>query len=261
MTELLGLPYSPWTEKARWALDVRRVPYTFRHYQPLVGEPALRVKLGRLRGRVTVPVLTTDDGGVLADSMDIARWSDGRGEGPRLFPAEHEAAVAGFVALSDRALAAGRAGSLSRMLSDEEALSEVVPRPLRGALGGLAVRIARLGIARTRRKYGGDQAGAEGHRQALIGALDEIRAALARAPAPSAPGGPRTLLGSLTFADIAVAQALVSAEPPASGLRMGPASRRCFMEPGLRERYADLVAWRDDLYRAYRTAPEAPPRG
>ena len=32
MTELLGLPYSPWTEKARFALDVRRVPYTFRYY-------------------------------------------------------------------------------------------------------------------------------------------------------------------------------------------------------------------------------------
>src|SRR5580698_1853504 len=99
MIELLGLVYSPWTEKARWALDVRRVLYTFRPYQPILGEPALRLKLGRLRGRVSVPVLTLDDGRVLADSADIARWADGRGEGPRLFPPEHEAAIAGFVAL------------------------------------------------------------------------------------------------------------------------------------------------------------------
>ena len=100
MPELLGLPYSPWTEKARFSLDARRVPYTFRHYQPLVGEPALRLKLRRPLGRVTVPVLTTGDGRVLADSMDIARWGDGRGEGPRLFPPGHEATVDRFVTLS-----------------------------------------------------------------------------------------------------------------------------------------------------------------
>src|SRR5689334_3306739 len=126
MTELLGLVFSPWTEKARWALDVRRVPYRFRHYEPLIGEPALRLKLRRLTGRVTVPVLTAGDGRVVADSADIARWADGRGEGPLLFPPEHEAAIAGFVALSERALAAGRALSLRRMLADDEALAEMV---------------------------------------------------------------------------------------------------------------------------------------
>src|SRR5579871_3919871 len=120
MTELLGLVYSPWSEKARFALDVRRVPYRFRHYQPLVGEPALRVKLRRFTGRVSVPVLTLDDGRVLSDSADIARWADGHGEGPRLFPPQHEAAIAGFIGLSERALAAGRALSLHRMLADEE---------------------------------------------------------------------------------------------------------------------------------------------
>ena len=118
MTELLGLPYSPWTEKARWALDARRVPYTFRHYQPLLGEPALRIKLRRPTARISVPVLTTSDGRAIADSADIARWADERGEGPRLFPAEHGAAIARFIALSERALAAGRALSLARMLAD-----------------------------------------------------------------------------------------------------------------------------------------------
>jgi glutathione S-transferase len=252
MNVLLGLPYSPWTEKARFALDARRVPYTFRHYQPLLGEPALRVKLRRFRGRVTVPVLTADDGRVLGDSMDIARWGDARGEGPRLFPAGQDAAIERFVALSERALAAGRARSLTRMLADEEALAEVLPPKLRAAPG--ALRVARFGIARTRRKYGGDRAADEAHLLALTAALDEIRAALAAAPAPEG-GAPRGLLGALSFADIAVAQALVSAEPPSSGIKMGPASRRSFVEPGLKEKYADLVAWRDDLYRAYRNAP------
>jgi glutathione S-transferase len=129
MTELLGLPYSPWTEKARWALDARGVPYEFRHYQPLLGEPALRAKLRRLRGRVSVPVLTDDAGAVVGDSADIARWADGRGEGPTFFPAEHADAIAEWVALSERALAAGRALALARVLEDDEALLELVPDP------------------------------------------------------------------------------------------------------------------------------------
>jgi glutathione S-transferase len=249
MTELLGLPYSPWSEKARWALDARRVPYRFRHYQPLIGEPALRVKLRRITGRVSVPVLTTDDGRVIADSADIAHWADGRGEGPRLFPAGEEDAVARFVALSERALAAGRALSLMRMLGDDDALAEMVPRPMRRALGPVAARIGAMGIRRTLRKYGGDREAGEAHRRTLIAALDEIRATLAQAPSGE---GPQTLLGRFTFADIAAAQALAFVEPPATGLKLGAASRRSFTDPELRERHADLIRWRDELYRAMR---------
>jgi glutathione S-transferase len=246
MTDLLGLPYSPWSEKARWALDVRHVPYTSRLYQPLIGEPALRVKLRRLSGRVTVPVLTTDDGRVLADSVEIARWADQHGDGPRLFPREEEAAVARFVDLSERGLAAGRALSLARMLHDEEALGEMVPRPLRRALGPLSPRLGGLGIRRTLRKYDGLANDEAAHRRALRAVLDEIRADLA---------GGRTLLRTFTFADIAAAQVLAFVEPPAAGaagLKLKPSSRRCFADPELRPQYADLIAWRDELYRTYR---------
>lgn len=250
MTELLGLAYSPWTEKARWALDARRVPYRFRHYQPLLGEPALRIKLRRAAGRVSVPVLTTSDGRVIADSADIARWASERGEGPQLFPAEHEHDVARFVDLSERALAAGRALSLARMLGDHEALAEMVPGPIRRALGPVAVRIGALGIHRTLRKYGAHGGSQDAHRRAFVAALDEVRDTLAKAPSGD---GPRTLLGRFTFADIAVAQALAFVRPPESGLKLGPASRRSFSDPDLAERYADLLAWRDELYRTRRT--------
>ena len=251
MTELLGIGFSPWTEKARWALDARRIPYSFRHYQPLLGEPALRVKLRKLTGRVSVPVLTTDEGRVIADSAEIARWADSRGEGPALFPAGHEAAVARFVALSERGLAAGRTLSLARMLKSDEALAEMVPRPIRRALGPLAPKLGAFGVARTQRKYGGDRSDLAAAKRALLADLDELRAALAEAPAGD---GPKTLLGHFSFADIAVAQMLAFGDPPASGLKLGPASRRSFSDPELRERYGDLLAWRDELYRVFRKA-------
>ncbi len=252
MTELLALPFSPWSERARWALDVRDVSYAYRVYQPVVGELALRAKLRRLRGRVTVPVLTTDEGRVIADSTDIARWADARGDGPALFPAGKEQAIARFVALSDRALEAGRALTLSRMLADDEALAEMVPGTLR-RFPRVAHRAGAFGIGRTLRKYGGDRAALDVHRRTLTSSLDELRAALAGSPGPE----PRTLLGKLTYADIAAAQVLLCAGPPAFGIKLRPASRRCWTDLELRERYADLVSWRDALYERYRPRPRA----
>ncbi len=244
MNELLCLPYSPWSEKARWALDARAVPYVARIYQPLIGEPALRFRTRRWRGRVSVPVLTDEDGGVHTDSADIARFADARGDGPTLFPAEHEAEIARFIDISERALSAGRARSLERMLRDDEALLEMVPRPLQRPLGPIAIAIAAGGVRRTLRKYAATSSSASEHEHALVVALDALRAAI---PASRGP-----LLGALTFADIAATQMLAFVSPPAFGLRVGPASRRTFHDPEVAERYGDLVDWRDAIYDAHR---------
>ena len=248
VTELLGLPYSPWSEKARWALDARHVPYTYKTYAPLVGEPALRLKLRQWRGTVSVPALTDDGGHTISDSANIARWADGRGDGPVLFPPELEPDIARFVELSERGLAAGRALSLFRVLGDREALEEMVPRDVRGAIGPLAAPLGAFGIRRTLRKYG-STSDRETHERALVEVLDALRAALAKAP-PSA--GPKTLLGRFTFADVAMAQVLAFVQPPAFGLRIGAASRRNFTDTAMAARYADVVQWRDALYDAYR---------
>jgi glutathione S-transferase len=248
MPVLLGIPYSPWTEKARWSLDARGVAYTFRAYQPLLGEPALRIKLRRAFGRVSVPVLTTDAGEVLAESVNIARWADQRGDGPSLFPAAHEAAIAHFSDLSERALDAGRALSLRRMLADRDALAEMVPGPLRRVLGPLGPSLGGFGVARTLRKYEGHTTADARHRAVLTAALDELRASLAEAPA----GSPKTLFGALTYADVAMAQVLIFVDPASDGPRLGPASRRTFADEALRGAYADLLAWRDALYGALR---------
>src|SRR5215470_17956798 len=120
MNTLLHLPYSPWSERARWALDARQVPYRRVTYQPLIGEPRLRLQLRKLRGTVSVPVLFTDRRGVLADSFDIACFADAHGasNGVRLFPgdADSDAKIARYNQASERALAAGRVLALRRVL-------------------------------------------------------------------------------------------------------------------------------------------------
>src|SRR5262245_44081226 len=131
MNELLALPYSPWSEKARWALDVCGVPYRYRHYQPLLGELELRGKTRRLRGAVAAPVLTGERGRVSDDSEKIARFADAQSGRPTLLPPGREAEIARWVALSERGLAAGRVLALDRQLRDDGALAEMVPRNLR----------------------------------------------------------------------------------------------------------------------------------
>jgi glutathione S-transferase len=245
MNELLGLPYSPWSEKAKWALDARKVPYRFRFYQPLIGEPALRIKTGRWRGNVTVPVMTDARGNVYDDSTKIARFADSVGEGPVLFPSEHDAAIARWIDLGERALSAGRVLSLHRTLEDPEALREMVPRGMRNALGGVATHIGRMGVERTLRKYAGASQSPPEQTKIARAALDELRAALAGTDG-------RTVLGTFTFADVAAAQMLSFVSPPAHGLKLGKASRKGFTDPTLATDYADLVRWRDALYESHR---------
>jgi glutathione S-transferase len=248
MNRLLHLPYSPWSERARWALDLRDVPYRRVTYQPIFGEPRLRLALRRLRGPVSVPVLFTDDAGVLADSFAIARFADahGRGAGPRLFPDGSDAVIAGYNQASERALAAGRALALRRIQASDDALLELVPRALRRPLGRGAVAVSRAAVGRTLRKYGGDRQSIETARATLREILGELRRDLSGRP---------TLLDGFSYADVTMAQALVFVAPPTTDqLRIAPANRAAFADAELAAEFADLVAWRDALYVAWRDA-------
>jgi glutathione S-transferase len=252
MDTLLHLPYSPWSERARWALDVKRLPHRRETYQPLLGEPALRLRLKRLRGTVTVPVLFTAEG-PYTDSFDIAAYAERKGPGPALFPEESGAAIRRWNEFAERGLAAGRALSLARVRERDEALRELVPRPLRSALGRSAVLLARLGVDRTRRKYGAGERALDEHRAVLHDVLVGLRRALAATPAPAR--GPKTLLGGFSYADITIAQVLAFVSPHRGPyLRLGAANQAAYGDPILAGEFEDLVAWRDELYDVWRAA-------
>lgn len=239
--QLIHLPYSPWSERARWALRASGAAHRRRTYQPLVGELELRRLLRRWRGPVSVPVLVRPGQPALGDSWDIARWADTAG---RLFPADRLADLERWNHRADEAMAAGRALALARVLASDDALDELTPPPLR-RLGGLARAVSRAGTARTRRKYGGDRRDLAGH----LAILEQFLADLRRALGPDPAAAPATLLGRFTYADISTAQALAFVRPPADTiLRLGPHTRRLFGDDALAERHADLLAWRDALY-------------
>ena len=89
---LVTIPFSHFSEKARWGLDHAGLPFEEESHLPMFYRRALR----RVGAGKTVPALVTDEGGrVLADSTDILRFCDRRAAPERrLYPAAVEAEVA-----------------------------------------------------------------------------------------------------------------------------------------------------------------------
>src|SRR5688572_13489234 len=201
MPTFVYLPYSPWSEKARWALDHHGVDYETSLHVPMTGELELRLRTRRFRGRISVPVLIAEEG-VLFDSFDIATYAEQHGHGTPLFPPRQAHAIADWNLRSETALAAGRKASLRRALADpatlEEGLAPLLPPRLRAPLRF----VARGGVAYLSRKYKTERA----DDRALVEALDALRNALQ---------GKHYVLGELSYADLTMAAVLQFVRPVA----------------------------------------------
>jgi glutathione S-transferase len=232
------LPYSPWSLKAAFALrhhavDVERKPYT-----PLLAAPELRLRLRKLGGKVTVPVLFTD-AGAITDSFEIALYADRVGRGAPLLPADQRGAIAQWNACSERLLAAGRARAMVRAARSLDAAYESLPKAV-SKLPLLGPVVARGGLVWFNRKYAILERDLDQHAESIRSELERLRSALA--------GGREYLLGAFSYADVAMAFALQLLEPlPESP--MGPAMRKAATEDALRDQYDDLLRWRDTLQR------------
>jgi glutathione S-transferase len=80
----ITIGFSHYCEKARWALDLARVPYVEDAHVPILH---WRSSWGAGGGR-TVPVLVTPNDGVLKESTEILKWADRHGLG--LYPEDPE---------------------------------------------------------------------------------------------------------------------------------------------------------------------------
>jgi len=245
--DLVALGYSPWSEKARWALDHHGIAYAYSEYLPMLGELPLRIRAGKMRGKITVPILFDGDL-VVDDSFAIARHAEALGEkgkagAPLFAPGD---AVAAWNATSDELLAAGRALVLRNIGADgeaqREALPSFVPDALRAASASMAVMATRF----LAKKHGTRDADPE----ACIARMDATLAKLRKAL-----GGRAYLCGAFSYADVAMAAAMQMVAPVDDAyIPLGEATRRCWTVQPLATKYAELVAWRDALYAKHRRA-------
>jgi glutathione S-transferase len=240
--ELHGMAFSPYSERARWALDHHRVAYAWHEHVPMAGERALRKKAGA-PGKVSVP-LAIDGDTVLRDSLSIAKHAERVGKGTRLFV--NEAAVATWVARSDDALDAARVLLLARSLADRAALRESLPPWVPGPLRPLATPLAARATRFLAHKYGADTADPAAATARVREVLGAMRKVLDRRD---------TILDGFSYADIAMAVVLQMVSPVASDhIPLGPARRRAWTDATLADEYADLIAWRDAVYDRRRRA-------
>jgi glutathione S-transferase len=240
--KLFVLSYSPWSERARWALDHHRLAYRVVQHLPFVGELRLR-RLARGRARATVPVLVDGDL-VLSESWDIAAHADRIGPAAKLMPAEHEAAIRRWAELADETMAAGRALVVDSLLKSPEALDESLPLPMPGWVRRASRPIARFATQWFARKYELRLDEREAPERKIQAGLEALRRAL---------GGKRYLLGQFSYADIVMATFLQAVSPVDDAyIRLGPATRRAWTLPALAAEYHELVRWRDELYAGHR---------
>ena len=243
MTELIQISYSPWSEKARWALDSHGIDYRRREYIPMLSAPAVRVRTRKLSGTMTVPILIAD-GAVLADSLEIARYADSHGSGPALFPSGHESEVERWNGKSERLMEAGRPLTTFRVGQSAAAKKEAAP-PFARSLGPVAGMLASTGVSYIVRKYGLRAESVDDYRERMREVLLELRAGLG--------GGRDYLLDGLSYADIAMAAALQFVEPVADRyIRLGPATREAWTEPALSKEFGDVLEWRNRIYEEHR---------
>jgi glutathione S-transferase len=240
----VALSYSPWSEKARWVLDHHRIDYREVEHVPMLGAPLLRARLRRPFGRVTVPALI-DGGRVLGDSLEIALHADRIGQGERLFPSGMGDAIATWNARSERILDAGRVLLLEKTLGSPEAMGEAMPSVFPRAFRTRMVWIGKFGVRFLERKYGAGGRVRAVEVERIARELEAFREVLS---------GPESyVLGRFTHADVVMAASLQVVWPVSNRwLPLGAATRVVWQEPGLAERFADLIGWRDWLYDRHR---------
>ncbi len=236
---LFGETFSPWTKKARWALEYCDLAYDYREYTPSLSEPGLRLRLRQMTGTVSVPLMFAGSQ-VLRESWDIADYAARqRGDG-RL---GDMIAIKPWNDLSEAALAQGRTQVVRRILNNPQALEEglpnIIPQKMRGPLRFMAYDAVR----RLDKKY------------AHLLKPGSLRTALLKTQEGLSQSGSDYLLGDFSYADMVMAAVveviapLARHDPP-----LGPATQKCWQDKALAEEFDDLLAWRDRLAAAPATS-------
>lgn len=237
---LFGLRISPWTERARWALDHHKLAYTYHEHVPMIGEVLLRRKAKTKKA--SVPLLADDDA-VVMGSLAIAKHAEKMGNGDKaLFPGDKEAEINHWADVAEQITDVGRRLVILRMSADSKAQAESLPSFVPGGLRGVMAPTAGMAIRFLARKYDVTNADAD----ALRPLLEETRAAIKE-------GGYVLSKDCFTFADIALASSLQVLRPR-SEMALGPATREAWTNPKLADEFEDLVAWRDTVYAKHRGA-------
>jgi glutathione S-transferase len=221
--ELIELYPSPFSERLRWVLDLKGLPYARTPYVPLASEE----DHARRTGIRTAPVLVAD-GEVIGDSDRSVDWLEATHPSPALVPAD------------PRRRAQVRTWELY-------ATEVLAPAARLVMIGGFKAMNMQPLADHFAAKYHWNEAAEARVDHVLRTALPELAAAVAAA---------RHLVGDgFTRADLTVATMLTPTLglPPDDVFAMDAGTRKMFGTPfGSDPSLAPLREWRDETYRRHR---------
>lgn len=245
MLELLQFRYSPYNEKVRWALDLKRVPH--RRTSVLPGPHMSRIR--SLTGRTHTPVLVLDDGGAIDESARILDWLDEHYPSPSLAPvseAEREAAHAIERHFDNNIAPRGRRAVLATLLRTPRYFAQVFGDG-RGALTQLAYTAA-VPLASPLIRKGNGIAGLASVEDGLAAFVEGLDFVVERTRATGYLIG-----GRFSRADLAVASVLATCvDPPASPMTRPQPQAAPFAAFVGRFAGHPGAAWVRDIYRRHR---------
>lgn len=226
---LVGESFSPWTQKARWALEYCGIAHHYQEYTPTISEPGLRLRMRAWSGPISVPVLL-DGGKVVRGSWNIAAYARESVQGQRLGDLRE---AKPWDDLSEAALAEGRTRVVRSVLQSPAALDEALSALFPPALCKPLRFIAKDAARRLDRKY------------AHLVVPGSIRTALERTRERIQHSGCDYLLGAFSYADMVMVVVLETVAPMAVTVPpLGPATRACWTDLSLAAEFSDLLAWR-----------------
>jgi glutathione S-transferase len=245
---LYGLSQSPWTERARWALDHHGVAYAYHEHVPMLGELLLRRK-ARTK-KASVPLLADGDR-VVMGSFEIARYADGIGRGASLFPRDKEKEIAHWGDAAERMLRVGRAQLMKRLVEDKAVQAEALPSFIPGGLRGALAPSAAMAVRFLMKKYDVPEDVDAEVRHTLRPLLEDLRASL-RLDGKQEGATPYVLsTPTFTVVDLTMAAAMQVIRPH-EGAKLGALTREAWSNDALARDFGDLLEWRDAIYRKHR---------
>ena len=229
--KMIQLYQSPWSERARWGFEFKKVPYEKEEYQIGAGEENLKKQTGQAQ----VPVLLTN-GKVIPDSTAILNWLEEQHPTPALMPKSEK----------DRA----------QVMMWEELMDWVL-----GPQGRILILGKFLRSDHEQMRQGGQFMGQKYQYSPYAEEHAKVCGATESHYSQACIGGRNYLVGdTFTRADLTVASLLNVVNPPPDDLyQVAPPIRAMFTAEETRDpSFAPVFAWRDNIYRKHRGGPVRP---
>ena len=241
MDRLYVIPYSPWSEIARWSLLHHKQAFKEIEHVVLVGEIQLRLRAKS--NHASVPLLTTANGPKMG-ARTIADYAECGGSGSPLFPIEYAQEINRWFERAEAVANAMRALAAGPMRSSNAFLKEALPGWVPSFATALMLPTARLSLSFLAQKHGYADTDLAAFRLLVLDFAADVNAASEKTG---------YLCGdSFTMADLACAASLEFARPVNDQfIKLGPNTRAVLTSP-LAQKIEATLSWRDRIYEQHR---------